>query len=83
MLSSFGRGAETKLKVGSWDALWKTDGHALRAAGVPVRDRRYILWCMEKFRQGEDPTNFAHEPRPKKKIRGCVRFSPFRRVFVD
>ncbi|KAI6129799.1 hypothetical protein EDD16DRAFT_1544197 [Pisolithus croceorrhizus] len=36
----------------------------------PVRDRRYILWCMEKFRQDLPIEQFAHEPKPKKKIRG-------------
>lgn len=27
---------------------------------------------MEKFRQGQDPSEFAHPPKPKKKIRGLV-----------
>ena len=27
---------------------------------------------MEKFRQGQDPSEFAHPPKPKKKIRGSV-----------
>lgn len=31
---------------------------------------RYVLWCLEKFRQGEDPSDFAHPPKPKKKVRG-------------
>ena len=30
----------------------------------------YILWSLEKFRQGHDPEDFAHPERPKKKIRG-------------
>ena len=33
---------------------------------------RYILWCMEKFRQGAVPSEYAHPAQPKKKIRGCV-----------
>lgn len=33
---------------------------------------RYILWCMEKYRLGLDPRKFAHEPKPKKTVRGCV-----------
>jgi len=36
---------------------------------------RYILWCLEKFRQGEDPKEYAREPPPKKKHRGCVDFN--------
>jgi hypothetical protein len=31
---------------------------------------RYILWCMEKYRSGLSVKEFAHEPRPKKTIRG-------------
>jgi len=42
----------------------------MRQAGVGVKDRRYILWCLNKFRLGEDPSEFAHAERPKKKIRG-------------
>ncbi len=33
---------------------------------------RYIQWCMEKFRLGFPIEEFAHEPTPKKTIRGCV-----------
>lgn len=33
---------------------------------------RYSLWSMEKFRQGLDPAEFAHEAKPEKKIRGYV-----------
>jgi len=33
---------------------------------------RYILWAMEHYRQGDGPSDCAHEPKPKKKIRGCV-----------
>ncbi|KAI0953170.1 hypothetical protein AcW1_007464 [Taiwanofungus camphoratus] len=42
----------------------------MKKAGLAVRDRRYILWSMEKYRRGEDPASFAHPPSPKKKIRG-------------
>jgi hypothetical protein len=30
----------------------------------------YILWCLNKYRAGEDPQQFAHPEKPKKKIRG-------------
>lgn len=33
---------------------------------------RYILWCMEKFRQGYSVQDFPHEPKPPKKVRGYV-----------
>ncbi|KAF9642257.1 hypothetical protein BDM02DRAFT_3078229, partial [Thelephora ganbajun] len=69
-LKSIGRSAETKVKVEKWDELWKLDGSELKKQGVGVRDRRYILWAMQKYRIGADPTEFAHAVTPKKKIRG-------------
>jgi hypothetical protein len=33
---------------------------------------RYILWAMEHYRQGDYPSDYAHETKPKKKIRGCA-----------
>jgi len=29
--------------VDSWETLWKTDGHGMKKAGVPVRDRKSVL----------------------------------------
>ncbi|KAK0553012.1 hypothetical protein OC846_002332 [Tilletia horrida] len=42
----------------------------LRAGGVTVKDRRYILWALEKYRQGQDPAKFSIGVKPKKTIRG-------------
>ncbi|KAH0832075.1 hypothetical protein J3R83DRAFT_12983 [Lanmaoa asiatica] len=85
-LSAIGRSAETKVSIDSWEAFWHTSGYDLKKAGVAVKDRRqvqgcglanghlmfyrYILWCMEKYRQNILVEDFAHGPRPKKKIRG-------------
>jgi len=69
-LKAIGRGSETKISFDTWDALWKTDGLALKKAGLSVRDRRYILWAMERYRQNDDPSEYAHEVKPRKKIRG-------------
>ncbi|KAG5639207.1 hypothetical protein H0H81_005686 [Sphagnurus paluster] len=69
-LKAIGRSAETKVTVEKWDDLWKLSGHKLRKSGLAVRDRRYILWCMEKYRSGLPIDSFAHEPKPKKTIRG-------------
>ncbi|EED82311.1 predicted protein [Postia placenta Mad-698-R] len=69
-LKAIGRSADTKVTAETWKDLWAIDGLQLKKAGLAVRDRRYILWSMEKFRQGEDPAQFAHPPTPKKKIRG-------------
>ncbi|KAF8551679.1 hypothetical protein OG21DRAFT_1478026 [Imleria badia] len=69
-LSAIGRSADTKVTIDSWDAFWHTSGYDLKKAGVAVKDRRYVLWCMEKYRQKIPLEDFAHEPRPRKKIRG-------------
>jgi IGR protein motif-containing protein len=86
-LKAIGRNSEAKISFDTWDNLWKTNGQALKKAGLTVRDRRYvaftqytglmsdslhryILWAMEHYRQGDHPSDYAHEPKPKKKIRG-------------
>ncbi|KAL1950573.1 hypothetical protein VTO73DRAFT_5697 [Trametes versicolor] len=69
-LKAIGRSSETKLTPESWEELFHTNGHQLRKAGLTVEDRRYILWSVEKFRQGLDPSEFAHPPKPASKIRG-------------
>ncbi|KAL9935971.1 hypothetical protein V8E36_005548 [Tilletia maclaganii] len=48
----------------------KDINRALRSNGVAVKDRRYILWALEKYRQGRDPVEFSIRAKPKKKIRG-------------
>lgn len=69
-LKSIGRNAEKLVSIDSWPAFWKTNAATLREAGVGVKDRRYLLWCMEKYRQGLPIPAFAHPPKPKKKVRG-------------
>ncbi|KAH6912786.1 vacuolar fusion protein MON1 [Coprinopsis sp. MPI-PUGE-AT-0042] len=69
-LTAIGRKAETKVQAEGWEQFWNMSGQDLRKAGLAVKDRRYILWCMEKFRQGEPIEQFAHEPASKKAIRG-------------
>ncbi|KIY72471.1 hypothetical protein CYLTODRAFT_486309 [Cylindrobasidium torrendii FP15055 ss-10] len=69
-LKAVGRELDTKVTVDSWEALWAKRGKHFKADGLAVRDRRYLLWCMAKFKAGVPTTVFAHEPPPKKKIRG-------------
>lgn len=71
-LRAIGRSSETKLSPAptEWDAFWRIGGAEMKEAGMAVRDRRYILWAMNRFRLGEDPAKYAHEAKPKKKIRG-------------
>jgi len=70
LLKAVGRSSETKLEVENWKQLQNMTGLDMKKAGVGVKDRRYILWALEKSRQGESPSEFAHEPKPKKKVRG-------------
>ncbi|PPR07114.1 hypothetical protein CVT24_010950 [Panaeolus cyanescens] len=69
-LKAIGRESEKKVTSESWEEFWKLDGSALKIAGIAVRDRRYILWCMQKYRLGFPLGEFVHEASPKKTIRG-------------
>ena len=95
-LKAIGRSSETKISFDTWDGLWKTNGQALKKAGLATRDRRYvafaetiglmsdsldryILWAMEHYRQGDYPSDYAHETKPRKTVRGCAS-SPLAQV---
>ncbi|OBZ71430.1 hypothetical protein A0H81_08403, partial [Grifola frondosa] len=67
---AIGRGTQTKISVETWRMLFELQRDQLKKAGLGVKDRKYVLWGLEKYRQGEDPADFAHPPTPKKKIRG-------------
>ncbi|KAG9119898.1 hypothetical protein FRC07_004853, partial [Ceratobasidium sp. 392] len=69
-LAAIGRSSNIKLKVETWDDLWRTRGEDMKKAGLTPAERRYILWALEKFRQGHDPASIAIKERPKKTIRG-------------
>ncbi|KAF8602364.1 hypothetical protein BDV93DRAFT_444370 [Ceratobasidium sp. AG-I] len=69
-LAAIGRSSDTKLKVETWDDLWRMRGEDMKKAGLAVAERRYILWSLEKYRQGHDPAAIAIKERPKKTIRG-------------
>ncbi|CEL56104.1 hypothetical protein RSOLAG1IB_07557 [Rhizoctonia solani AG-1 IB] len=70
LLAAIGRSSETKLKVETWDDLWRMRGEEMKQAGLAPAERRYILWALEKIRQGYDPAKVAIKERPKKTIRG-------------
>lgn len=41
-------------RIPSWDALFRMTSQQMQTAGIePARQRRYILWWRERFRQGE------------------------------
>ncbi|PWZ00937.1 hypothetical protein BCV70DRAFT_159326, partial [Testicularia cyperi] len=50
--------------------IFSTSSASLKQAGVTTKDRRYFLWAVEKFRQGQDPKSFVIDAKPKKKVRG-------------
>jgi len=70
LLKMFGRKSEDKLNVESWDQLWKLRGIDMKEAGLAVKDRRYILWALERTKQGAQPEHLVKETTPKKTIRG-------------
>ncbi|CAO1632399.1 unnamed protein product [Parajaminaea phylloscopi] len=53
-----------------WDKMWTLTSSDFKTAGVGVQQRRYVLWAMEKFRQGWKPEDFKIVPKPKKRVRG-------------
>lgn len=73
LLKAFGREVDTKLpdvESMTWEELFRLNNQKLDKMGMGVQDRRYLLWCLEKFRQGGDPKEYASEERPKKTERG-------------
>ncbi|KWU43816.1 hypothetical protein RHOSPDRAFT_34616 [Rhodotorula sp. JG-1b] len=71
LLSASKRGLESYAeKLGSWSELFTKTSGDLRDAGMDVKQTRYTLWLLEKYRQGHDPATVAVAPTPKKTIRG-------------
>ncbi|TNY24111.1 hypothetical protein DMC30DRAFT_346400, partial [Rhodotorula diobovata] len=70
LLAASKRGLEQYAdKVGGWAELFGKSSAQLRDAGMTVKESRYTLWLLEKFRQGHDPLTVAVPPTPKKKFR--------------
>ncbi|KAF9013404.1 hypothetical protein BDQ17DRAFT_1169342, partial [Cyathus striatus] len=69
-LKAIGRNLQSKVSIEGWVQFWHTKGRDLKDTGVGVKDRKYILWCMEKYRRGFPIKEFAHDASPKKTIRG-------------
>ena len=53
-----------------WDAMFRLTSEKLKGEGVSVQERKYLLWALEKYRQGGDPRAFAYDVKKKKKVRG-------------
>lgn len=53
-----------------WDAMFRLTSEKLKGEGVSVQDRKYLLWALEKYRQGGNPREFAYDIKKKKKVRG-------------
>ncbi|WFD42318.1 hypothetical protein MPSI1_000960 [Malassezia psittaci] len=53
-----------------WDAMFRLTSYKLKGEGVPVKERKYLLWALEKYREGGDPHKFAYDTKKKKEVRG-------------
>ncbi|KAF8313996.1 hypothetical protein DL93DRAFT_1100553 [Clavulina sp. PMI_390] len=69
-LTAIGRDVEKRVSVEKWEDLFVMRRNDFKKLGVGVQDRRYIMWAMNKYRFGAEPSEFAHPVKPKKKIRG-------------
>jgi len=55
-LNTIGRGCEVHIsKFETWEKLFSTRGRGLKELGIPLRDRKYMLNWIEKYRQGWEP----------------------------
>ncbi|KAG0659135.1 hypothetical protein C6P46_005306 [Rhodotorula mucilaginosa] len=76
LLSVSKRGLESYAeKLGNWSELFTKTSGDLRDAGMDVKQTRYTLWLLEKYRQGHDPATVAVAPTPKKTVRKQFRRS--------
>ena len=50
--------------------MFSMNSEKLECAGVPVKERKYILWALEKYRQGLEPSEFVRSVKKPKKVRG-------------
>lgn len=53
-----------------WNSMFTLTSEKLKGAGVEAKDRKYLLWSLEKARQGLHPNDFAYDIKKKKKVRG-------------
>ncbi|CAK9783152.1 hypothetical protein CC85DRAFT_284100 [Cutaneotrichosporon oleaginosum] len=75
LLSKIGRNADKKLaeKVPDWKALTELyfkGTKPMSDAGMTPRERRYVMWALERYSHGDAPSTFIRPPKPPKKIRG-------------
>jgi hypothetical protein len=56
LLKKIGRDCVQHLKhFNSWDALFQARGPDMKRLEIPLKDRKYILAWLERYRQGVDP----------------------------
>ncbi|GAA5827897.1 hypothetical protein JCM11251_007721 [Rhodosporidiobolus azoricus] len=71
LLSASKRGLEQYAdKLGEWNELFTKTSTDFKDAGMTVKQSRYLLWLLERYRQGADIAKVAVPPTPKKTIRG-------------
>ncbi|GMK56508.1 hypothetical protein CspeluHIS016_0303480 [Cutaneotrichosporon spelunceum] len=75
LLTKIGRNADKKLgdKVPDWKSLselYLKGTKPMGDAGMTPRERRYVMWALERYSHGDAPSTFIRPPKPPKKIRG-------------
>ncbi|BEI81100.1 hypothetical protein CcaverHIS002_0202600 [Cutaneotrichosporon cavernicola] len=75
LLTKIGRNAEKKLgeKVPDWKSLTELyfkGTKPMSDAGMTPRERRYVMWALERYSHGDAPSTFIRPPTPAKKFRG-------------
>lgn len=55
-LKTIGRGCEEHIdKIPDWWSLFNWKSEKLKEVGIPIRQRKWILYWVERYRQGFDP----------------------------
>ncbi|GAA5840919.1 hypothetical protein JCM5353_003117 [Sporobolomyces roseus] len=72
VLSASSRGLEQYAeKFESWESLFGKTSNELRdQVGMNIKETRYLLRVLEKYRQGFNPDQVAIKEKPKKVLRG-------------
>lgn len=66
-LKTIGRGCDELVeKFDSWEKLFSTRTHKLREMEVPLKQRKWILFWTERYRNGIDPWYIPLRSRTKR-----------------
>ncbi|KAI5481388.1 hypothetical protein MNV49_005010 [Pseudohyphozyma bogoriensis] len=67
LLAASGRKlSQYESKLGDWNELFTKTSDNLKDLGMLPKERRYLLWVLERYRQGENIKEVALPPLKKK-----------------